>query len=168
MSSNRSVVFIILAVILGLAAGIAYTYFFQSFRIIKSPLIKNETALKEYLGLSPFFPKPLRYKTESGQLVNINSLSFVRLSKWKKTNDCIGPGGSGTLLFCFEEIRKKTHVSINIYSNQNGIAQADPKRVDELLNFNLLTILENRFSISQDKRKLILGRSGSEGGVFGW
>ncbi len=155
----------VLVLLVGLAGGAVYTYFFST-RISKSPLVKNEAKLKQYLGLNEFFPKLLKYKTDNGQYLKVSSIIFLPYNEWKETDNCIGTRGSERI-FCFDESLHNGQITITVYPNLNQIFQTDPEIVNRSLNFNLLTILETRFGISQNKGRLIMDADG-KGEVFKW
>lgn len=133
-------------------------YFFFTFRITKNPIIKNESLLRQYLGVSSVFSKPIN---------GIHLLVFSPQNTWKQTDDCIGSRISPGNVFCFDETIKSGVDTINIYPNSDVVAQTDPTEVTRLLNFNLMTILEKQFGISQDKRTIVLGEDGN-GAMFIW
>lgn len=151
--------------LVGLAGGATYFYFFGT-RISKSPLVKNETKLSQYLGIDGTLPKLLKYKTDNGQYLEVISIKFARHNQWKETDDCIGTRGKERI-FCFDESLSNGQLIINIYPNLTQISQTDSETVNRLLNFNLLTILESRFGISPDKRRLILGAN-DMGEIYKW
>lgn len=170
MNINRNaivVICLVLVFLVGVVGAEAYLYFFNfNTKIIKSSLIANEIKLKQYLGINGVLPKPLKYKTDNGQYLKVSSITFLAHSEWKETDDCIGQRGSEKI-FCFDESLNNGQMTIDVYPNPSQILQTDPEVVNRLLNFNLLTILETRFGISQDKGRLIMGADG-KGEAFKW
>lgn len=159
------IVSFILILSVGLAGGAAYVYFFNT-SIIKSPLVKNETKLKEYLGIDGVFSKLLKYKTDSGRYIKVSLIMFFPYNEWKETNNCTGTRGSERI-FCFDEFLNNGQMTINIYPNLNQILQEDPETVNRLLNLNILVIFENRLGINPSKKKLILTENTNDF-VFIW
>ena len=143
ISPYFAVIGIFLLALLGGATVLAYLYFFDSFRIAKSPIIKNETLLKQYLGVTEIFPKPI-----SG----IRLLSFVPQKNFKETDDCISDKPGPILVFCFDEIIKNGKMTINIYPNAAAISERKSGEVNKLLNLNLVS----------DSRKQIRNRQQQE------
>lgn len=150
----------VLVLSVGLAGGAAYAYFFNT-SIIKSPLVKNETKLKEYLGIYGIFSKLLQYKAGNGQYLKVSSIMFAHHNEWKETDNCTGTRGSERI-FCFDESLNNEQMTINVYPNMSQISQTDTGTVNRLLNLNILTILEERLSISPDKKSIILTENQSD------
>jgi len=141
----------ILFLVVGVWGGYFYTNTFST-KIVQNTLVVNEKNLKEYLGLNGIIPKTLRYKAPDRSDKKVTSLVFVRHEDWKETDDCIGVPGSGQRIFCFDERQDNRSLEINVYPDLDQIFQNDTETVNQLLNFNLVTILESLFEISKDKK----------------
>lgn len=153
---------IFLAVLLGLAGVAAYLYFFGSFRISQSPVIKNKASLERYLDVSGLFPKPLKTTPQYGS-VPVTRLAIVPQTKFVVTGDCVSGRAGSDGLFCFDEVVQNGHMSINIYPNP----QSEATGKDKLLNLGVLAILESRFGISPDKKNVFVDH-GEDNLIFIW
>lgn len=140
-------------------------YFFGSFRISKSPVIKNEAFLKQYLGTEGMFPRFLKTSPEYGSK-NIYRLSIIPQTKWVRTDDCVSDKIGSDPVFCFDESVQKGQMIINIYPNMD-VLQTEPKTKDRFLNLNLLAILETRFGINPNKKNPVLD-NGEVNFIFKW
>ena len=133
---------VLLLGLLGFLGGAGNQYFFVRVKVVKTPLVANETKLNQYL------------KTEKGD--GINSFEVLRQNSFKKTDNCVAPAIDAELLFCFEKKMNDGKLTINVYPNQEVINTFDSQIVNRLLNLNILMILENRFGIDPERKGIIL------------
>jgi len=142
--------------------GIYYNF---SFKIVSSPIIKNEIPLKEYLGVRGVFPRTLKTTKESGSKL-VSRLRFLPQNVFKRTDNCIQSRSSENPFFCFEEKTENGEMTIKIFPNNQVVGEFS-KEKDRLLNLNLLGILESRFGIDSDRKNIIVDH-GENSFIFKW
>lgn len=156
MKIVRTVIIIIVSLLFLFCIAGIYKIFF-SFTIAPSPVILDQTRLMDYLGEGGLFTIPLRYKEDNGNYTYINSLAFTLFKNKPLGNaaDCIAPSKISGPMFCFTESSNNGQMIVNIYSDETIVQENSSARVNQLLNFNLLPIFENRLGISAAKENSI-------------
>ena len=148
------IVFIFITV-LGVLLGAGYQFYLNRSRLTvsPSPIIKDETKLKEYLGAGGSYP--------------LKSLFIIPQNIWRATSDCIAESRDKDRIFCVQESMNDGELTVEIYPNMEQIALTKPETRDRLLNLLIISVFETRFGLKPEAKNPILD-NGSGGFIFKW
>jgi hypothetical protein len=162
----RIVYIVLLICLLGAVYVAGYVYFFGSFRIYGGGVTEDKSRLREYLGVNGAFARPLMTTAEYGS-ETVYRLRFSPQKTWKVTDDCIAETVGGHHVFCFDEQVEKGGMVINIYPHTEIFDTVPVATRDRLLNYNLASMLRDRFGLSNEKKNQVVD-GGVANYIFKW
>ena len=152
-SAVKYTIIYLFIVAFGVLAGAAYQKYFRRPTVTSSPLIKNQSGLKNYLTAGGTLPE--------------KSVSVIRQDTWKVTNNCTAEARDKERIFCVEDFMNNGVLTVNVYPNASQIILTDPAKVDRLLNLLIISVFERRFNLDPKAKNPILD-NGSGGYIFKW